>query len=35
VNTADNFLHLALATLGIAAGLARESRGTVARTATA
>jgi hypothetical protein len=35
VNTADNFLHLALAALGIAAGLARESRGTVARTATA
>ena len=35
VNTADNFLHLALAVLGIAAGLAREPRGTVARPATA
>ena len=31
VNTADNFLHLAIAALGLAAGLARESRGTVGR----
>ena len=35
VNTADNFLHLAIAVLGLAAGLARESRGTAARPVAA
>ena len=35
VNTADNFLHLAIAALGIAAGLASESRGTAHRPVTA
>jgi hypothetical protein len=35
VNTADNFLHLAIAGLGIAAGLASESRGRAHRPVTA
>jgi Domain of unknown function (DUF4383) len=35
VNTPDNFLHLALGTLGIAAGLAPDSREVRARAVTA
>jgi hypothetical protein len=35
VNTADNFLHLAIAALGIAAGLASESRGRAGSPVTA
>ena len=35
VNTPDNFLHLALGTLGLAAGLAPDSRGVTARPVTA
>ena len=35
VNAADNFLHLAIAALGIAAGLASESRRTAHRPVTA
>lgn len=35
VNTADNFLHLAIAALGIAAGLATESRGRTGSPAVA
>ena len=35
VNTADNFLHLAIAALGLAAGLSPESRRAVGRPATA
>ena len=35
VNTADNFLHLALAVLGIGAGLASAPRETTARPAAA
>ena len=35
VNTADNFLHLALAALGIAAGLASDSRDRAHRPVTA